>query len=174
LLADVDRPSIVIENKLLYGMRAAASAPEGFVLEHDGERFPTTRIRPEATPDLTIVCYGGMLPDVEAALGPLFDDHEVVAEVICPAQLFPLDMRPIVESVRKSGRLLIVEEGQGFAAFGAEVLGQIAEVAPGILKRCRRLAAPGHPIPSCGPLERAILPGPSHVIEAARGLCDAD
>jgi 2-oxoisovalerate dehydrogenase E1 component len=174
LLDEVDRPTIVIENKLLYGIRAAANAPEGFVLEHDGARFPTTRIRPEATPDLTIVCYGGMLIDVETALNTLFDDHEIVAEVICPAQLYPLDPRPIVESLRKSGRLLIVEEGQGFAAFGAEVLAQVSELAPGVLRRCRRLSAPEHPIPSCGPLEKAILPGPGHVVEAARGLCDAD
>ena len=61
LFATIDRPTLVVENKLLYGVRAAATAPEGFALEHSDEPFPTTRIRPEGEADVTILCYGGML-----------------------------------------------------------------------------------------------------------------
>jgi 2-oxoisovalerate dehydrogenase E1 component len=171
LLKTIDRPTIVIENKLLYGLRTGDTAPEGFVLEHTDEPFPTTRIRPEGQADATILCYGGMLADVEKALDPLFDEDELACEVICPTQLYPLDPRPIVESVRRTGRLLIVEEGIGFAAFGAEVVAQLVERAPGALQRLRRLAAPEHPIPSCGPLEKALLPGAEHVIAAVKELC---
>ena len=103
LFATIDRPTIVIENKLLYGLRIGDSAPEGYVLEHTDEPFPTTRLRPEGEPDATILCYGGMLADVEKALDPLFDEHEIACEVICPTQLYPLDLRPIVESVRPDG-----------------------------------------------------------------------
>jgi 2-oxoisovalerate dehydrogenase E1 component len=166
LFATIDRPTIVIENKLLYGLRVGAMAPDGFALEQAGEPFPTTRIRPECAPDVTILCYGGMLADVEKALDPLFDAHEIACEVICPTQLYPLDPRPIVESVERTGRLLVVEEGIGFAAFGAEVVARVVELAPGALRRLRRLAAPEHPIPACGPLEKALLPGAAHV-EAA-------
>jgi len=59
LFATIDRPTIVIENKLLYGVRVGAVVPDGFALEQTVEPFPTTRIRPECTPDLTILCYGG-------------------------------------------------------------------------------------------------------------------
>ena len=171
LFATIDRPTIVIENKLLYGLRVGAMVPDGFALEQTDELFPTTRIRPECVPDLTILCYGGMLADVEKALDPLFDTHEIACEVICPTQLYPLDLRPIIESVERTGRLLVVEEGIGFAAFGAEVVARIVEQAPGALRRLRRLAAPEHPIPACGPLEKALLPGPAHVVAAALELC---
>jgi 2-oxoisovalerate dehydrogenase E1 component len=171
LFATIDRPSIVIENKLLYGLRAADSAPEGFALEHSDELFPTTRLRPEGPADVTILCYGGMLAEVEKALEPLFDDDEIAAEVICPTQLYPLDLRPILESVARTGRLLIAEEGLGFAAFGAEVVAQVVEQAPGALRKLKRLASPEHPIPSCGPLEKLVLPGSDHVIQAVRELC---
>jgi 2-oxoisovalerate dehydrogenase E1 component len=171
LFATIDRPTIVIENKLLYGLRAADSAPDGFALEHSDELFPTTRIRPEGAADVTILCYGGMLAEVEKALDPLFDDDEIAAEVICPTQLYPLDLRPILESVARTGRLLIAEEGLGFAAFGAEVVAQVVEQAPGALKKLRRLASPEHPIPSCGPLEKLVLPGVDHVVQAVRELC---
>jgi 2-oxoisovalerate dehydrogenase E1 component len=171
LFATIDRPTIVIENKLLYGLRAADSAPEGFALEHSDELFPTTRIRPEGAADVTILCYGGMLAEVEKALDPLFDEHEIACEVICPTQLYPLDPRPILESVARTGRLLIAEEGLGFAAFGAEVVAQIVEARPGALRKLRRLASPEHPIPSCGPLEKLVLPGVDHVAQAVRELC---
>jgi 2-oxoisovalerate dehydrogenase E1 component len=166
-----DKPTLVIENKLLYGQRVTDSVPEGFVLEQTDGPFATLRIRPWAEPDVTILCYGGMLIDVEKALDPLFDEHEIVAEVICPTQLYPLDVRPILESVSKTGRLLIVEEGIGFAAFGAEVLAQITETTPGVLRQVKRLASPEHPIPSCAPLEKELLPGPKHIELAAGELC---
>ena len=171
LFATIDRPTLVIENKLLYGVRAGASVPVGFVLEQSDEPFPTTRARPEGEPDLTVLCYGGMLADVLQALDPLLDGYEIAAEVICPTQLYPFNPWPVVESVRRTGRLLVVEEGIGFAAFGSEVVAQVLERAPGALKGVRRLASPPHPIPSCGPLEKLVLPGSSHVVQAAVELC---
>jgi len=167
LFATIDRPTLVIENKLLYGTRVSDSAPEGFALEHTDEPFPTTRLRPEGiTPDLTILAYGGSMPEAEKAVDRLFEEHEIVAEVICPTQLYPFDPRPVAESVARSGRLLVVEEGLAFAAFGAEAIAQVIERAPGALKKVRRLASPTHPIPSCGPLEKAVLPGAEHIVAA--------
>jgi 2-oxoisovalerate dehydrogenase E1 component len=170
LFTTIDRPTIVIENKLLYGLKTGDAAPEGFALEQSDELFPTTRIRPEGPADVTILCYGGMLADVEKALEPLFEEDEIACEVICPTQLYPLDPRAIVESVARTGRLLIAEEGLGFAAFGAEVVAQVMERAPGSLRILRRLASPEHPIPSCGPLEKQVLPGVRHVVQAVREL----
>jgi 2-oxoisovalerate dehydrogenase E1 component len=170
LLSTVDRPSIVIENKLLYAAYASDEVPAGFVLENSDERFPTTRLRPQAAADVTIVCYGGMLADVERAVDRLFEEHEVVCEVICPVQIYPLNLGPVLESLKKTGRLLVVEEGHGFAAFGSEVVAQIQELAPTALKRSRRVYAPAAPIPACKPLELALLPGEAHVIRAVQEL----
>ena len=174
LFTTIDRPTLVIENKLLYGVRVSDQAPAGFVLEHTADLFPTTRLRPVRPPDVTILCYGGLVHEVERAVERLFDEYEVICEVLCPLQLYPLNPWPLVTSVQQSGRLLVVEEGVSFAAFGAEVVAQLVENAPGVLRQVRRLAAPQHPIPSCGPLEKALLPGEQHVIEAVVDLVQHD
>jgi 2-oxoisovalerate dehydrogenase E1 component len=106
------------------------------------------------------------LPDVEKAMDELFDEDEIICEIICPIQLYPLNPVPVIESVEKSGRLIAVEEGLSFAAFGGEVAAQILEAAPGVLRHFRRLGSPRHPIPACGPLERQLLPGVTHVKKA--------
>ncbi|MFI5363733.1 MAG: dehydrogenase E1 component subunit alpha/beta [Elusimicrobiota bacterium] len=173
IFASLDRPTIVIENKLMYGAPARARAPEGFALELSDERFPTVRFRPASAPDLTILCYGGMLPLVSEAAEALFTDDEIVCEVICPEQLYPFNAWPLVDSVRRSGRLLIAEEGQGFAAFGSEAAAQLAERAPGALKALRRLAAAPHAIPSCDSLEKTALPGAAAIRGAAKELYHA-
>jgi 2-oxoisovalerate dehydrogenase E1 component len=170
LFATIDRPTIVIENKLLYGARISDKVAEGFVLEHTDEVFPTTRLRPQAVPDATVLCYGGMLSEVEQAVTLLFDEHEIVCEVLCPLRLYPFDARALFQSLAVTGRLLIVEEGQGFAGFGAEAAAMVAERAPHVLNRLRRLAAPSHPIPSCGPLEKALLPGAAHIVQSVLEL----
>jgi 2-oxoisovalerate dehydrogenase E1 component len=167
LFRSIDRPVIVIENKILYGVRVSNEAPTGFAWEHSDELYPTTRLRPEGKPDLTVLCYGGMLPEVEKAADKLLDQYEIVCEVLCPIQLYPFNPWPLIESIRESGRLVIIEEGQNFAAFGAEVIAQIHESAPGILKSVRRVGPPRHSIPSCAVLEKELLPGEKHVIEAA-------
>jgi 2-oxoisovalerate dehydrogenase E1 component len=166
LFAQIEAPSLVIENKLLYAHRVSDELSPGFVLEHTDEPFPTTRLRPEATPDITIVCYGGMLKEVEEAVMPAFDEHEVVCEVICPAQLFPLNARPIVDSAARSRRLLVVEEGAGFAGFGAEVIVQVQQRLRGVPIQVGRVACADHPIPSCAPLERKTLPGADSILQA--------
>jgi 2-oxoisovalerate dehydrogenase E1 component len=174
LFATIDRPTLVIENKLLYGVRVSDQAPAGFMLEHTTDLFPTTRLRPVSPPDVTILCYGGLVHEVERAVEQLFDEHEVICEILCPLQLYPLNPWPIVASVQQSRRLLVVEEGGSFAAFGAEAVTQLVENAPSAVHQVRRLAAPLHPIPSCGPLEKALLPGEQQVIEAVVQLVQHD
>ena len=94
VLSSIDRPTIIIENKLLYGLRVTDQVPNGFTLEHSQEQFPTTRIRPLGDPDLTVLCYGGMLVDVERAIQQLCDEHEIFCEVVCPLQLYPFNPWP--------------------------------------------------------------------------------
>ena len=170
LFARIDQPTLVLENKVLYGQRVSTEVPEGFVLEFSNELFPTTRIRPEGTADVTIVCYGEMLREVEEALVTAFDEHEIIAEILCPSRIYPLGLQVILDSVRRSGRLLVVEEGIGFAGFGAEVLAQVAEQIAGPPPRMRRLAAPEHPIPASAHLEKAMLPHAATIVEAVRNL----
>lgn len=164
LLSTIDRPTLVIEQKVLYGEYATHETIAGFWCEHSDDDFPTTRIRSNTKPDVTIVCYGACLADVEKALERLFEEHELVGELICPTQLYPLRLEPIVASVRISRRLLLVEEGQLFCGFGAEVLASVHEACQDIPVLARRRGAAPHALPSCKSAELDSLPGVDSIV----------
>jgi 2-oxoisovalerate dehydrogenase E1 component len=174
LFASIDRPTLVVENKLLYGARFTQPVAQGFILEASEERYPTLRFRPQAAADLTILCYGGILAEAEAAMETLFEEQDILCEIICPSRIYPFNAFPLIESVERTNRLLTVEEGQGFAAFASEAASQVAQVAPGALRRLFRLSAARHPIPAASHLEKAALPGAAHIVSKAVGLVHGD
>jgi 2-oxoisovalerate dehydrogenase E1 component len=164
LFAAIDGPTLVIENKILYGDYVTHQTAAGFWCEHTDEQFPTTRIRSNTPADVTIVCYGATLAEAEKALDRLFDEHEIVADIVCPTQLYPLNVGPVLESVRTSRRLVVVEEGQLFCGFGAEVLAAVHEASEGVPMAARRLGAAPHPLPSCKSAELDSLPGVESIV----------
>ncbi len=178
LFATVDRPTLVIENKVMYAAQLDARVPEGFAIEHStgqsDNQYPTTRLRPLVTPEVTIFCYGGMLPAVEQAIAEAFDEFEIAAEVLCPIQIYPLNAQPIIDSLATTHRLLIVEEGMAFAAVGSELIAQIVEQAPAVLRHVKRVGPPLTPIASCGPLEKEMLPSARTIVAALRELTSHD
>jgi 2-oxoisovalerate dehydrogenase E1 component len=164
LFATIDRPTIVIENKIMYGEYVSSQTINGFWAEHSDGDFPTTRIRSAVNPDVTLVCYGGTLTEAEKAADKLFDEQELVAEIICPIQIYPLNYRPIVDSVRKSGRLLVVEEGQAFCGFGAEVVSAVHQALAGTALVARRLGAKPHGLASSKAAELDSLPSADAIV----------
>jgi 2-oxoisovalerate dehydrogenase E1 component len=165
LFATIDRPTLVIENKTLYGETATSRTVRGFRCEYSCDDFPATRIRSSGKPDVTIVCYGGMLVEAEAALDRLFEEAEIVAEILCPTQIYPLGIEPILESIEVSGRLLVVEEGQLFCGFGAELLASVHQACGGGRMLMHRQGAAPHPIPSSRPAEVASLPDADSIFQ---------
>jgi 2-oxoisovalerate dehydrogenase E1 component len=170
----VDRPTLVIENKVLYGEYVTHETVQGFWCEHTDDDFPTTRIRSVGRADVTILCYGGMLSEAEKALDVLFEEHEIVAEIVCPTQIYPLHLDPIVAAVRESQRVLVVEEGQMFCGFGAEVVASICEACPDLAIRIRRLGAAARPLPSSKPAELESLPGTKAIVSKCLELVQHD
>ena len=171
LFASVSRPTLVVENKILYTRFLHTDEISGFSVWISDEVFPTVRISPVAgTPDVTIVCYGGTLEDVEQAIQLAFDDEEILCEVICPTQIHPLNINPIVESARVTGRLLTVEEGPRFAALGSEIVAQVTE--NGV--RLKSVTRIGHDavIPSSLPRELELLPSPENIVAAIEQMTD--
>ena len=164
LFSTIDRPTIVIENKTMYGEYVSHQTIQGFWAEHTDEDFPTTRIRSASKPDVTLVCYGGCLHEAEKAADKLFEEHELIAEIICPIQIYPLNYRPILDSVRRSGRLLVVEEGQAFCGFGAEVVATLHQALAGEPLIARRLGAKPHPLASSKAAELDSLPGADAIV----------
>lgn len=172
---DDRRPVIFVEQKSLYAKRLLSQAPAGMTLSlaasEEAALYPTLTFTPAGgQADLTIVAYGAMTEVVEDAMTRSFADDELIAEYLVPASLSPLHLEPILESVGRTGRLLVVEEGTEPWGFGAEVLARVAEHPSTRGAACARVAARHLPIPNARPAEEAVLPNVARVVAAMRGL----
>jgi 2-oxoisovalerate dehydrogenase E1 component len=165
LLETAIGPTLVIENKLLYGSYLAAAVPRGWRLLHSTEPFPTAWLAPEcAAVDVTLLGYGGTGELLLEASQALFEQHDIVAQVLCVMQIYPFDVESLLGPLSAAGRLLVVEEGQGFSGFGAELVSQLAERDRLDELTVRRLHPPAHCIPSSGPLEKEVLPSVAGIV----------
>ena len=157
-LSKLSAPAVLFENKVDYTLRLF-QAPAGFELHANQAMFPTFRLSPQASqPTATIVAYGGMARVVCDGVVALFEKADVLAEIIVPVCLFPLDINPIADSVKKTGTLVVVEEGTSHASTGAEIVAGVLERL-GTGFRVLRLGKRPVPIPSVPALERETLPG---------------
>lgn len=166
LLSEDGEPTVVVENKRMYGERLGAGVPDGFDVHLTKDPLPVVRVEPRAVPEVSLVGYGGMLGELLAAADELFTRHDLVAQVICPTRIYPFDVRDVLPALAVAPVIVVAEEGQGFAGFGAEVLVQLAEHAPNLVARARRVFAAPVPIPASRPLEHAALPSASTVVKA--------
>ena len=156
-------PVVYLEHKHLYrrikGEVAAGSYETDF----------TARIAREGT-DLTVVAYGAMVHTALEATAPEQLDGASV-EVLDLRSLVPLDEAAILASVRKTSKVVVLDEANATCAAGAQVAALIAEHGFEDLDGpVVRVAAPDVPIPFSPPLEQAVLPGVDRVKEACRDL----
>ena len=159
-----DNPVIFIEHEYLYGQR-------GEVPENGGPmRFGEAAIRREGS-DVTIVGISRMAVTAERAAEKLAHEHELEAEVIDPRTLRPLDLDTILESVQKTNRAVIVEEGWPHGGVGANLAALIQEQAFDYLDApIARVTGADVPMPYSKPLEQAAFPHEEHVIQACLAL----
>jgi pyruvate/2-oxoglutarate/acetoin dehydrogenase E1 component len=156
-------PVVYLEHKHLY-RRVKGEVPDGLY-----ETPLTARIAREGT-DLTVIAYGAM---VHTALEATEDLDGASVEVLDLRSLVPLDEEAILASVRKTSKVLIVDEANETCAAGAQVAAVIAEKGFEDLDGpVRRVATPDVPIPFSPPLEQALLPSVDRVKEAARELLE--
>jgi pyruvate/2-oxoglutarate/acetoin dehydrogenase E1 component len=156
-----DNPVIFIEHETLYARRG--EVPD------DGEpaRFGEAAIRREGD-DITIVGISRMAETALKGAKELEDKHGIQAEVIDPRTLRPLDLDTILESVRKTNRAVIVEEGWPHGGVGANLAALIQEQAFDHLDApVARVAGADVPMPYSKPLEQAAFPHEEHVVSAA-------
>lgn len=173
-LASQRSPVLMFENKLLYPVRDDRPLPAGGErLESDG-RFPATVLRPAGPADLTLVAFGRMSELAEAVARRLHEEDEISVELVFPLQVSPLELAPILESARTTGKVLVVEEGAAGFDLGAEVLAALGTVwnEPRQLKM-RRLAAHAAPLPSSARMEALALPSEAGIHAACLELFDA-
>ena len=158
-------PTLVIENKVAYGTELRATVAPGFAVHLSSEQFPTAWLRPQAQDiDITLLGYGGMSEILVQAAERLFEEHDLIAQVLCPTLIHPFDVRPLLPAILNSKQLVAVEEGQGFAGFASEVFAQMAECAPAFCDRLHRIAPPPDVIPASASLERRMLPSLEEII----------
>jgi pyruvate dehydrogenase E1 component beta subunit len=156
-------PVVMFEHAQLYNLEAElADPPPAVDIEHAAVR--------RAGSALTLVTYGGSLPRALAAAQALASEG-IEAEVIDLRVLRPLDMATVLASVRKTRRVLVIDEGWRSCSLAAEVLARIGEEAFYELDApLARVCSEEVPMPYAKHLEEAALPQPQKIVAAARKL----
>ena len=120
--------------------------------------------------DVTIVATGWMVQKSLAAAEALAKEG-ISAEVIDPRTIAPLDVNTIVNSVRKTGRVVLVDQAPRHASVAVVIAGEIAEHAFSYLKAPVRLVtAADTPVPFSEPLENFVLPDAKKIIGAVKSV----
>jgi pyruvate/2-oxoglutarate/acetoin dehydrogenase E1 component len=153
-----DNPVLFFEHKRLYGLTGEVDGTVG--------RLGEARVVRDGA-DVTLVTAMKSVYDALEAAEQLERDR-ISVEVIDLRTLRPIDVDSVVASVRKTSRLVVVEEGPLTGGWGGEVLACVTEQALGHLDDAWRIATPNTPIPYSPPLEDAFLPGPDRIAAEIR------
>jgi len=158
-----DNPVMFFEHKLLYPI-------EGPVPEEDYTiPLGVADVKMEGE-DVTIVATLYMVHKALAAAKTLSKEG-IDVEIIDPRTLVPLDKQAIVNSVKKTGRIVIVTEDCKTAGVSAEIAAMVAEEALDYLDApIKRVAEPDTPIPFSPPLEQFVIPNEKSIIKAVKEI----
>jgi pyruvate dehydrogenase E1 component beta subunit len=158
-----DNPVVFLEHKGLYFTKG--EVPEESFTIPLGE----ADVKREGE-DITILATGKMVLTALSAAEKL-EMEGINVEIIDPRTLLPLDEKTILESVKKTSRLLIVHEEVKFAGSGAEIAAMVAEKGFDYLDApIARIGAPFTPVPFSPSLERAFLPNEEDIIQSIHNL----
>ena len=159
-------PTLFLEPKALYNDPIAETiVPEGFEVP-----FGKARTSRDGS-DLSVITYGNTTHMCLAAAQQIADENGKSIEVIDIRSLIPLDKETILESVKKTGRALVVHEDKIFGGFGGEIAAMISDEAFEYLDApVRRVGSPFTPVGFNPILEKAILPDQERIYLAAKEL----
>ncbi|MEE2884622.1 MAG: alpha-ketoacid dehydrogenase subunit beta [Chloroflexota bacterium] len=157
-----DNPIIFVEHALLYGSKG--------VVPEDWYDVPigSAAIRRTGS-DVTIIAYSRMVEHAETAAQELIESEGKEAEVIDLRSLRPLDMDTILESVKKTGRAVVVEEAWKTGGFSGEIASSIQEEAFDYLDApVLRVSGLDVPTPYATNLESAVFPDPKGIVDTIK------
>jgi pyruvate dehydrogenase E1 component beta subunit len=158
-------PVIFLENEILYGQSFEVPDTEDWLVPIGKAKV----VRPGS--DVTIVAFSIMVGKALEAAEKLAEEG-IDAEVIDLRSLRPLDTATIVESVKKTNRVVSAEEGWSVAGIGSEIAAIMMEQAFDWLDApVRRVTGADVPLPYAANLEKLALPQPDDIVEAARDVC---
>jgi pyruvate dehydrogenase E1 component beta subunit len=159
-----NNPVIFLEGEMLYNNKG--DVPEGEHLVPLGKADVK-----RAGSDVTIICHSKTVALADKAAATLAERHEISAEVIDLRTIRPLDRDTLVESVRKTNRCVVVEEGWPFCGVGAQVVDELQREAFDHLDApILRVTGADVPMPYNKQLERNAKPSVDRVIEAVRSV----
>ncbi len=156
-------PVIFMESEKLYNYADEVPEDKDFVLP-----IGKSEVKKEGS-DVTIVTYGRMLTHAVLPAVEELEEDGISVEVIDPRTLRPLDLDTILESVRKTNRMVLVEESWPQASVGAWICEQVYAKAFDYLDApIERVSHLDVPMPYAKNLEAEVIPSPANVIEAVR------
>ncbi len=158
-------PVVILENEIMYGQSFDVPASDDFVI-------PIGRAKIEwAGEDVTIVAFSIMVGKALEAAKKL-EEQGISAEVINLRSIRPLDRWTIIESVKKTNRIVSVEEGWAFAGIGAEIAALVNEHAFDYLDApVRRVCGADVPMPYAANLEKLALPQVDEFVHVVKDVC---
>src|SRR5437660_9659272 len=157
-----DDPVIFIEQERMYGMKGDVPEDEDFTIP-----LGVAEVKREGT-DATIVARSLTVPTALKAAEEL-EKQGVSCEVIDPRTIRPLDINTIIESVKKTNRIVIAEESHPFCGVAAEISAEIAEQAFDFLDApVKRVSGVEVPMPYAKNLEELAIPDVERIVAAVR------
>jgi len=158
-----DNPVIFIESGMLY--RTKGTVPEEDYIIPLGQ----CDVKKKGS-DLTIVAVSRLVNEALLAASKL-EEQGLTVEVIDPRTIQPLDIATILESVKKTGRLIVASDDVKSGGIGSEIAAAVVEEAFDSLDApILRVASPEMPIPFSPTLEQAYMPNANKILEAAKRL----
>lgn len=161
-----NNPVVFLEQETMYGMKSEVPDDEDFTIP-----LGVADVKREGT-DCTIVARSFTVPQALKAAEIVQNDFDVSVEVVDPRTIKPLDIDTIVNSVKKTNRLVIAEESHAFASVGAEISHQVIEHAFDYLDApIKRVSTVEAPMPYARNLEVAALPSVEKIVAAVKEVC---
>ena len=163
---DDDNPVIFLENEILYGHKAEVPVDTNFEIP-----LGVANIALEGS-DATIVTYSIMVSKSLEAAKLLKNKHDINVEVIDLQTIRPLDKITIIDSVKKTNRLVTVEESWPFASIGSEIVNIVQNEAFDFLDSpIKKINSADVPMPYSSVLEKKYLPQVEDIILAIEEVC---
>jgi pyruvate dehydrogenase E1 component beta subunit len=163
-----DDPVIFLEQERMYGNKGEVPEDEDFTIP-----LGVADIKREGK-DATIVARSLMVPIALKAAEEL-EKQDVSCEVIDPRTIRPLDIETIINSVKKTNRVVIAEESHPFCGVGAEISAEITERAFDYLDApVRRVSGADVPMPYAKNLEKLAIPDVDQIVKAVREVAYLD
>ena len=174
LISSFNNPCLVIENKILYTVENSKSKLAGYNYSFNkkSDTMPNLMISPKDYPsELTVLCYGGSLIEIEKVAEKLCIEDEVFVDIICPTLISEIFVNEIIASLQITKKLLIVEEGNNFASWSSEVIAKISEKQ---LNSSITRISNNEIIPSSFDAELNTLPSVNKIYKTALNIIDND